>query len=200
MEKPAATAHQIEDLLRRRWSPLAFADRAIEPWKLASLTEAARWAPSSFNEQPWAFVFCPREQQDAFERAAECLVDANARWATGAPLLGLSVAKLRFERNDKENRHALHDVGLAMGNMLVQATALGLAVHQMAGFDPDKARAAFAIPTGWEPVAMMALGYQGSIDDLPEDLQQRERSERTRKPLSEFVFTGQWGHTAEFLK
>jgi len=199
LEKPAQTSYQIEELIRRRWSPLAFADRPIESWKLCGVLEAARWAASSFNEQPWAFLVATKDKPEDFQKVVDCLVEANQAWAKDAPVLMLSVAKLTFDRNGKDNRHAFHDVGLAVGNLLVQATALGLLVHQMAGFYPDKAREAFGIPEGWDPVAMMALGYYGSIEQLPDNLRQREESPRNRKDLEQFVFSGQWGQTAGFI-
>lgn len=200
MEKPAETDHPIHDLLRRRWSPRAFADRAIETEKLLRLLEAARWAPSSYNEQPWAFIVATKDQPEAFDRLAGCLVEFNARWARAAPMLALSVAKLQFERNGKPNRHAMHDVGLAAENLVLQATAEGLAVHQMAGFDVEKARRDLALPEGYEPVAMMAVGYPGPPDSLSDALRQRELAPRTRRPLAEFVFSGTWGQPPAWVR
>ena len=153
MEKPAETAHEIHDLLRRRWSPRAFSDQLVEPEKLASLVEAARWAPSCFNEQPWSFLVATKENDVEHRRMLECIVEGNVGWAQHAPVLMISVAKLAFDHNGKPNKHAWHDVGLAAGNMIVQATALGLGAHQMAGFYPDKAREAYQIPDGHDPVA-----------------------------------------------
>lgn len=192
MEKPAETQYPIHETLRRRWSPRAFSDRPVEPEKLGSVLEAARWAPSSNNEQPWSFFVAPKTSPSEHDRLASCLVEGN-QWARQAPVLMLSVAKLYYERNGKVNRHAFHDVGLAAGNLVVQATALGLFVHQMAGFDVDKAREVFLIPEGHEPVAVLALGYPGDPDSLPDKLRERELAQRTRKPLKEFVFIRQWG-------
>src|SRR6266702_6198279 len=126
MEKLAETQYPIHDLLRRRWSPRAFSDRRVEPDKLRSLWEAARWAASSFNEQPWSFIVATRQKQEEHARLLSCLVEKNQQWARLAPVLMVSVAKLKFEKTGKPNRHAFHDVGLAMGNLLVEATALGL--------------------------------------------------------------------------
>ncbi len=199
IEKLAETKHPIHDLLRRRWSPRAFADRAVEPEKLRILLEAARWAPSSFNEQPWSFIVATHENRVEYERLLSCLVEGNQRWAKTAPVLMLSVAKLAFERTGKPNRHAFHDVGLAVENLVIQATALGLIVHQMAGFDVEKAREQFQIPEGVEPVAAIALGYPGDLENLPEPLRERERAPRTRKPLEEFVFSGHWGQASPLV-
>ena len=199
MQKLAETRYPIHELLRERWSPRAFADRMVEPEKLRSLLEAARWAPSSFNEQPWSFIVATKEHPGEYERLLSCLVEGNIRWAQHAPVLMLSVAKLAFERNQKPNRHAFHDVGLAVENMVIQATALGLAVHQMAGFHVDKARELFSIPDGHEPVAALVLGFPGDPAGLPEDLRERERAPRTRKPLESFVFSGQWGQSSPLV-
>lgn len=199
MEKLATTDCPIHDLLERRWSPRAFADRPVEPEKLRCLLEAARWAPSSYNEQPWAYLLAAREQPAEFARLLSVLVEGNIAWARHAPVLMLSLARLNFERNGKPNRHAFHDVGLASENLVIQATAVGLAVHQMAGFHVDKAREVFSIPESWEPVAAIALGYAGEAESLPEPLRARELAPRTRKPLEQFVFTGRWGEVAALV-
>jgi nitroreductase len=193
MEKPAPTDYPIEELIRRRWSPRAFSDRAVGPEKLKSLFEAARWAPSSFNEQPWSFILTTKDQPEAHAQMVNCLMEKNQQWAQRAPVLMASVAKLNFEKNGKPNRHALHDVGLAMGTMLVEATALGLVVHQMAGFSVEKLREAFGVPEGFEPVAVVAIGYAADPEVLPEAFREQEVGPRSRKPISEFVFEGAWG-------
>ena len=199
-EKPAETQYPIHDLIKRRWSPRAFSAQAVEREKLLSLLEAARWAASCFNEQPWSFIVATKESEEEYERLLGCLVESNARWARQAPVLMLSVAKLNFERNAKPNRHAFHDVGQAAASLTLQATALGLVVHQMAGFDVAKAREQFNIPEGYEPVAAIAVGYQGDAGSLPEDLREKEVAPRTRRPLESFVYTGTWGQTSPFLK
>ncbi len=193
MEKPATSQYEIQELIEQRWSPRAFAARAVEPLKLRQLLEAARWAASCFNEQPWSFIVGVKDDGVEFERLLDCLVEANRRWAAHAPVLMLSVARLNFERNGKPNRHAFHDVGQAVASLTVQATALGLVVHQMAGFDIAKAREQFQIPEGYEPVAAIALGYQGDPQTLHEDLREKELATRTRRPQESFVFTGRWG-------
>ncbi|MGH7422711.1 MAG: nitroreductase family protein, partial [Candidatus Methylomirabilales bacterium] len=192
MQKLAETRYPIHELLRERWSPRAFADRMVEPEKLRSLLEAARWAPSSFNEQPWSFIVATKEHPGEYERLLSCLVEGNVRWAQHAPVLMLSVAKLVFERNQKPNRHAFHDVGLAVENLVIQGMVLGLFVHQMAGFHADRAREVYGIPEGYDPVAAMAIGYLDDPGRLPDDLREREVAPRIRKPLESFVFSGQW--------
>jgi nitroreductase len=186
--------------LRRRWSPRAFSARNVEPGKLRSLLEAARWAASSFNEQPWSFIVAAKDDSETYPRLLDCLSEGNQKWAKSAPVLMLSVAKRHFDRNDKENRHAYHDVGLAVGNLIFQATALGLFVHQMAGFSVDKAREHFNIPEGHDPVAAIAIGYLGEPKTLPQDLREREVAPRARKALTEFVFSGKWGETSPLVK
>lgn len=190
MEKPATVEHDIEPLLVRRWSPRAFGQKEISAQHLAQLFEAARWAPSCFNEQPWRFVVAARSDRASFERMSSWLVDANRAWAVKAPLLMLSIARTTFTRNDKPNRHAYHDVGLALGNLVLQATALGLVVHQMAGFDVERARKELELPEAYDPVAMIALGHPGDPADLSDELRERELAPRTRKPLAELVFGG----------
>ena len=200
MEKSAETAYPIHDLIARRWSPRAFDERPVEPEKLKSLFEAARWAPSSNNEQPWRFIVASKHNPDEHERLFACLLEGNKKWAFRAPILMLSVASLNFEDDGKLNRHAYHDTGMAVGNLLVQATALGLQVHQMAGFDAQKARETCLIPTGFDPVAMIALGYPGNPAVLPDHLREREMKPRERQPIGDFVFSIKWGQTSPLVR
>jgi nitroreductase len=193
MQKPAKTDYPVHELIRQRWSPRAFDARLIEPEKLKSLLEAARWAPSSYNEQPWAFIVGTKDQPEAYGKVLECFIEFNQSWAKAAPVLMLTVAHLTFDKNGQPNRHAFHDVGLAMGNFAIQATAEGLQVHQMAGILPDRAKQIFAIPDGWEAVAGAAIGYPGDPATLSEQLRQREMEERQRKPLKSIVHVGTWG-------
>jgi nitroreductase len=199
VEKPAKTQYPIHELLRRRWSPRAFSNRMVEPDSLRSLLEATRWAPSSYNEQPWSFLVAAKQDPAEHARLLSCLVEGNIQWAQHAPVLMVSVARLAFEDNGKPNRHAFHDVGQAVANLIVQATALGLVVHQMAGIHPEKIRELYSLPEGYEPVAGIALGYPGDPEALPERLRQRELAPRERKPVTEFVFTGRWGRTSPLV-
>ena len=199
MEKLAETHYPIHDLLRKRWSPRAFSSRPVEPEKLRSLWEAARWAPSSYNEQPWSFIVATKEDEAEYAQLLSCLVEGNIQWAKHAPVLMVSVAKLHFDENGERNRHAFHDVGQAVANLIVQATALGLVVHQMAGVFPDKIRELYGIPEGYEAVAGIALGYPGDPATLPERLRQRELAPRSRKTIREFVFAGRWGRPSPIV-
>lgn len=199
MEKPAETQYQIHDLLRRRWSPRAFDDRPIELEKLRSLFEAARWAPSSNNGQPWRFLVATKQNKTEHDRLFNCLVEGNQKWAYRAPALLLSVAKLQFE-DGSPNRHALHDTGMAVENLVVQATALGLVAHQMAGFRIDQARADCKIPESYEPVAMIVVGYPGDLALLSDHLHAREVQPRVRKPLTELVYSATWEQPSLLLR
>lgn len=194
MEKPAPVAHPVHDLLRRRWSPRTFAAKPVSAETLRSLFEAARWAASSFNDQPWAYLVATKDDSENFEKILGVLVEGNAAWARHAPVLMLSLARSKFARNAKPNRHAFHDVGAASASLAYEATARGLAVHQMAGFSVDKAREVFSIPSDWEPVAAIALGYPvDTLDGVPPELREREAAPRQRKPIEEFVMTGTFG-------
>jgi nitroreductase len=199
MLKPAPTDVPLNELVRNRWSPRAFADKPISPEVLRSLFEAARWAPSSNNEQPWTYIVATKDDPGNFAKMLSILVEFNVGWAKQAPALVLSVAHLNMQKDGTPNRHALHDVGSASAQLTFEANSRGLFVHQMAGYDVDKARQVFALPQDWEPVAAMAIGYLGDPASLPERLRDREVAPRTRKPLTEFVMVGGWGHTAPFL-
>lgn len=195
--KHAQTDHPILDVLAQRWSPYVFEPRPVEREKLLSCLEAARWAPSSYNEQPWSFLVARREEPEEFARMLDCLSEGNQAWAKNAGVLMITVVCRTFQRNNKPNRVAEHDIGQAAANLTVQATALGLAVHQMAGVELHKARAAYQIPETHEPYTAIALGYAGdpaTADNSP--LAQRDQAPRPRKPLAEIVFSGRWGQPA----
>lgn len=192
--------HPVHELITKRWSPYSFDSRSVTDEDLRSLFEAARWAPSSYNEQPWNYIVAKKENPEEFQRLLSCLVDGNQVWAKAAPVLALGIAKLRFARNDQPNRAAIHDLGLAAGNLVVEATARGLWVHQMIGILPDKAREIYAIPEGYEPLTGIAIGYAGDPRALPEGLRDRDLARRPRKPLKEFVFSQTWGNVSEIIK
>jgi nitroreductase len=189
----APTDYPIHDLLANRWSPYAFDDRPVAQADLDSLFEAARWSASSYNEQPWSYIVGTKADREQFDRVHSCLVEGNQPWTLHVPVLALGVVQLNFSRNGNPNRSAVHDLGLASATLTVEATARGLCVHQMIGIVPDKAREVFAIPTGYEAWTGLAIGYVGDSTKLPEPLAARDLAPRTRKPLSQFVFTGQWG-------
>lgn len=197
MSKHAQTRFPVLSAVAERWSPRAFSEIAVTAEELGSVLEAGRWAASAFNEQPWRFLV-GRRGDATHGRIRECLVPANQVWAGTASVLLLSVARSSFTRNGKANRHAWHDTGLASAGMVLQATALGLHAHMMAGFDADAAREAFAIPEEFEPVAAMALGRLGSPAVLEDEgLRQAELAPRTRRPLAEIAFQETWERPLE---
>ena len=198
-DKKASTDYPIHELLAERWSPYGFEDRPVAQADLRSLFEAARWAASSYNEQPWNFFVATKENPEEFARLLSCLVEANQEWAKAAPVLVLGVVSLKFSRNNKDNRAAVHDLGLAAGNLVVEATARGLCVHQMIGILPDKAREVYQIPEHNEAWTAMAIGYKADPAKLPDALKERDLTPRQRKPLSQFVFTGKWGQPSPLV-
>jgi|SRR6266849_563668 nitroreductase len=200
LQKPAETSAPVHNLIRDRWSPRAFDSRPVEPEKLRSLFEAARWAASSYNAQPWYFIVATKDDPDNYKKILDCFVEFNQGWAKSAPVIALSVARMKFEHNGAPNNHAFHDVGQAAANLALQATALGLQVHQMAGILPEKAREIFGIPEGYEAVAGFAIGYPGHPAGLPDQLREQEHAPRSRKPLDSFVFTGKWGNASPVVK
>jgi nitroreductase len=200
LKKPAQTSTPIHELISHRWSPRIFENRTVEPEKLRSLFEAARWAASSYNAQPWFFIVATREDAANYQRILDCFIEFNQGWAKSAPVLVLSVAQMKFGHNNEPNHHAFHDVGQAAATLQIQAEELGLAVHQMAGIVPDKAREIFKIPTGYDVVAGFAIGYAGDPENLPEQLREKEVAPRERKALDSFVFAGEWGKTSPIVK
>jgi nitroreductase len=199
-DKIAKPDHPILDVLSKRWSPYAFADKPVPAADLCSLFEAARWAPSSYNEQPWTYIVATKDQPEEFAKLLSCLVEGNQLWAKAAPVLALGVVTHKFKMNGKDNRAAVHDLGLASSDLVTEATARGLHVHQMIGILPEKARELYQIPEGSEAWTSLAIGYLGDSSKLPDALRPRDLSPRQRKPLHEFVFTGKWGSAATILE
>src|SRR5262249_47670367 len=199
-QKQAAPDHPIHELIARRWSPYAFADRPVSEDDLRSLFEAARWAASSYNEQPWRYIVATRANPTEFERLLSCLVEGNQVWAKAAPVLALGCTSLNFVLNGKPNAAAEHDLGLASATLTLEATARGPVVHQMIGILPDKARELYRIPDGFKPLTGLAIGYAADPGVLPEKLRSRDLAPRARRPLAEFVFGGQWGTASDLAK
>ncbi len=194
--KKAPPVEGVLPAFHERWSPRSFAAREVSPETLKKVFEAARWAASSFNEQPWRFLV-GRRGDSAYKKIFASLGEFNQKWARTAPVLILGAAKTKFSHNDAENRHALYDLGAAASYMTLEAAALGLATHQMAGFDPEAARKAFGIPEEYALGSVIALGYQGEPAALGDQtLIERETAARARKPPGEFVFK-EWGEPAK---
>jgi len=198
-QKPATTRVKLHDLIQARWSPRAFdPDRPVSPDDLLALLEAAHWAPSCFNDQPWRFVVCNKAADETgWHNALSVLAEKNRRWAKNAPVLMLAVAMENFNHNGQPNRWAMYDTGAASVSLCLQATALGMSVHQMGGFDAEQAREVFKLPGDCRPMAMMAVGYQAEADVLDNDFKEAESAARSRAALNERFFAGQWGRGIE---
>ena len=191
--KVARTDHEVHELIRRRWSPRAFdPDRAVSRDDLLKLFEAARWTPSSFNQQPWHFVVVDRVRTpEAFAALVGSLTGRNPDWAGSAPILVLVAVRAGSAESDP---HAWYDTGQAVANLTLQATSEGLSIRQMQGFDPERARTACHVPAEYIPAVVMAVGYAGDPQALAvEKHRAAEQQPRARRPLSTFVFEGQWG-------
>ena len=200
-KRPAPAAAPIHDLISHRWSPRAFDPKPVEKEKLRSLFEAARWASSSYNAQPWHYIVGTKDDPENYAKVLSTFVEFNQGWAKNAPVVAISVASHKMPHDGSQNRHAFHDVGQASANLSLEATSLGLQVHQMAGIDPEKARQVFGIPEHFEAVAGIALGYPGDPMTLPEGrMRDGETGARQRKEASSFVYTGKWGHTSPIVK
>jgi len=185
-------------VLTQRRSPRAYSAAPVPPELQQQVFAAASSAASCFGEQPWRYLVGTRASSPvAYDNILSSMGEFNQVWAKNAPVLGVSIAKLAFSHDDNPNAWARHDVGQATATLAIQAAELGLQVHQMAGFSPDKLRAAFGIPAGYEPVAVFTLGYPGDPASLPDALRDKELAPRTRKPLAEFVFEGGWPTLAE---
>lgn len=195
MQKPAPAAYALHPLIAARWSPRAFSERPVSSHALRTVLEAARWAPSCFNEQPWRIVIASRDLADAHARALACLTEKNQSWARRAWVLGVATARTHFVANGKPNRHAAHDLGMALAQMQLQATALELGVHFMAGFDVDAARSAFGISAEDDVLCMFAIGHRDLPDVLPEPHREKELAPRKRHPQRAWVYAGAYGQT-----
>jgi nitroreductase len=183
-------------VIAERWSPYAYDPRPVEREKLLSCLEAARWAPSSYNEQPWTFLLAERTDAAAFQRMLACLVPGNQAWAKNAGVLLLTVVSRNFTRNGQPNRACEHDIGLAAGNFALQAAALGLQAHQMIGIERDQIRREYQVPAGHDPLTAIALGYPAAAQPGTSDpLAQRDLNPRSRKDLGQFVLST-WGQPA----
>jgi len=196
IEKNAITQTPINELLASRWSGRSYdSTRDIDDKKIIALLEAARWAPSCYGDQPWRFIVCNRATNNqAWEDAFSCLAEGNQSWAKDAPLLILASAGSVMTRNGNPNRWGQYDTGAASMSLCLQATSMGMMVHQMGGFNAEKARKIFLVPEQYTPMAMMAVGYQLPLERIPDELKERELTERSRRSLAEIFFDGAWGN------
>jgi nitroreductase len=195
MQKPALTQVEINSIIAARWSPRAYdANKPVTQAQIIALLEAARWAPSCFGDQPWRFIVWDKNTDAAtWQQAFDCIVPNNQVWVKDAPVLILACADTLFSHNQTPNRWAQYDTGAAVENLCLQATSMGLVVHQMGGFNSDKTRQAFSIPEQYVPMAMLTVGYEGDANNLPEELKQRELAPRKRNELGALFFSQAWG-------
>jgi len=200
MNKPAQTSLKLLEEIKNRWSPRAFSDKPVESDKLERIFEAARWSASCFNEQPWRFLIGIKGQDNAWDKIFGSLSEWNQTWCKSVPVLVLLVAKKTFSQNQKPNNWATYDLGQAAAYISMQAMAEGLYVHQMAGFDTVKAQKSFKIPHNFEIKTIIAIGYYGEINTLPENIQKSETADRNRKDLKTMVFHREWEKSADFIR
>jgi nitroreductase len=190
-----SSKNRLHRLIKKRRSPVSFSSQNIKKEEMALLFEAARWAPSSNNQQPWRFIYAGKQDEEAYGKLFDLLADGNKEWAKSAPVLILGVAEKISSYKNRPNRFAFYDLGMAVGNLLFQATSMGIYVHQMGGYDVEKAIKVFSIPEKYEPAAMMAIGYKGEVDSLPMELKRRELAKRKRNEASLFAFRNEWKET-----
>jgi nitroreductase len=197
LKKPAQTSVSLNPLLQERWSPRSFQPKAVSQTDLTALLEAARWAASCNNGQPWRFLVATRDDAAGYAAALQGFNERNQRWAQTAPVLVFTCARKTFEANGNPNGYAGYDTGAAVAMLTVEAETRGLRVHQAAGIEKDKIRATFGVPDEYEILSGLTIGYQDAPDALPEDLAGREKEPRARKPLSEIAFAGKFGAPAK---
>jgi len=190
MKKTANTNFPVNELIKNRWSPRAFSSLKISEDVIHTLFEAAIWSASSRNEQPWRFIYGVKDEGPNYKKIYDTLVHWNQLWAKSAPLLVLAVAKQNSEYHNQENSFALYDLGQAVANLSIQATDMDLFCHQMGGFDKEKARETFNIPTNFIAVTVIAIGYYGDSDKLPDDMKELEMKERSRYDIDRIAFNG----------
>lgn len=194
MNKDANNIYPLHPLLKKRWSPRAFDSRAIEPWKLQSVFEAVRWSPSGGNQQPWRFII-GYKGDETYGNIFSTLEKYNKVWVENAPVMVLTIGKNMINNKDIPNPSYRYDVGQSVAHLSIQATELGLYVHQMGGFDPGMARSIFNIPEQFDPCTVFVMGYMGELSVLDDFNQKREVLPRERINFDEFIFSGTFGKT-----
>lgn len=192
MEKPIKSKYKLHDILNNRYSPRAFENKAVEAGKIEHILEAARWSPSASNDQPWRFVTGIKNQNDYYNIIFDSLVEFNQLWCKNVHVLILLLGEKKLPKTQKENVYYAYDTGQAAAHMTFQASAEGLYVHQIGGFDKNKLIKDLNIPGNYDPIAIMAVGYIGNPDELHENLKRIEYSPRERKNLDQIIFRGKW--------
>ena len=194
MKKPAITEQPIHSILSDRWSSRAYdPDQLVSQESFLSLMEAARWSPSCMGDQPWQFIVFHKKDATFWTQALNCLSVGNQNWAMDASILILACARQSFSSNEKPNRWNQYDTGAACENICLQATSIGLVAHQMGGFDVEKTRQLFQIPSQYDLMSFIAIGYPLAIEKISAEALVREKEARKRKPLREIFYTNQWG-------
>jgi nitroreductase len=194
MKKPAITEQPIHSLLADRWSSRAYdPSQLVSNESLLSIMEAARWGPSCMGDQPWQFIVFHKRDATSWTQALNCLSIGNQNWAMDASILILACANQKFSHNDKTNRWNQYDTGAACENICLQATSLGLVAHQMGGFDVEKTRELFQIPSQYDLMSFIAIGFPLALEKISAEALSKEQEARKRKPLREVFYTNHWG-------
>lgn len=198
MQKPTSNNFPISDLFKHRWSPRAYSDKPVEKEKLQSIFEAARWAPSARNEQPWRFII-GQKGDGSWEKIFESLVEWNQKWTAKAPVLVLNLGKKYYKYKHLPNETYQYDTGQAVAMMVTEAVNQGLIAHQMSGFHPEKAIKLFQIRDDYQPISVTAFGYYGDPELLPLEMKNSEFEGRKRRPLDETVFSNKFGISSKLF-
>jgi len=180
----------IRNLIHKRFSPRAFADKMVSSEQMEILFEAAQWAPSARNEQPWRFFYTTKDTVEQYNAYFSILNEWNQKWAQSAPVIIIAVAKMNYSHNNSPNSFAIYDLGQAVAYLSLQATEMGLYMHQMGGFYPDKAKMVLELPEGYNAITAIVLGYKGDLERIPAEYQKMEDVKRERLPLNSLVFQG----------
>lgn len=189
MSKIAVTKYNVIELIKNRWSPRSFSDQQVPDDILFSLFEAASWAASSRNEQPWRFIYGKKGNGQTYDKIFNTLVEWNRKWARSAPVLGIGLIKTHYEHKEYQNNYAHFDLGQAIANLSIQAIANNIYIHQVGGFEKDVVIESFNIPPSYEPVVAFAIGYLGKLSDIPEEFRELEQKERNRLDLDKILFS-----------
>lgn len=192
MIKLANTKYPVDQLIKKRWSPRSFSDKKVSRENILTLFEAASWAASSRNEQPWRFIYGLKDEDESYNKILDTLVVWNQKWANSASALAIGVAKINSDYHNKPNDYAWYDLGQAVATMAIQASSDNIHMHQMGGFDPERIRELFNIPDDYKAVVAIAIGYLGKPENLPADMKELEEKERTRLDLDNLLFTSEF--------
>lgn len=192
--KEANNIYPINEYARKRWSPRAFLDKPVEPSTLRSLFEAARWSPSGGNQQPWYFIL-GIHPDETWQKIYSTLTGRNPVWTVKVPVLVATIGRKNILSRNIQNPTFAYDVGQSVAHLSIEATHLGLHVHQMGGFEVEKMAKAFGVPENFQPLTVFAIGYIGDPSSLREDLKKEELEPRVRKDFGEFIFTEKFGKT-----